>query len=110
MGIVRSIIGFIITTFLLAALYGFGCTAMAFIRGEHDPEATGHYAAAHVYGLVGAVDNEVKSNEARGPSPSLAHQIAAPYALTADVAALLSGKLVNAIASIFRTVDEKAKG
>ena len=107
MGLASHIVSFIITTFLIAALYGFGCATMAFVKGERDPVAIGHDAAAHVHGLFGAVNNEVKSDGAYGLPPSLIQQVAAPYAATADVTALLGGKFVEAVISAFHTIDEK---
>lgn len=105
--IVGRIIGVIVTTFVIAIVYGLFLTTRDFIRPGYDPEVSGHHAADNVYGLFGAVSDEVKRNENEQPTTaymSVAHKIAMPYALTADLSALLGGKLEVFIGSFISTL------
>lgn len=97
------ILGLIFTTFLLAALYGLFCTTADFMNPNYDPVASGRRAASAVYGLFGEVSTEIERNDSNA-SPktiSIAHRIAEPYAVTADLAALLGGKLELGLSSLF---------
>jgi len=91
--VLNSIIGFIFTTFALATLYGIFCGTMNVIDGVNDPVAAGRHAASGVYSLFGDVSEEMQRNDIGNNTESVAHRIARPYAATADIMALLTGKL-----------------
>jgi hypothetical protein len=97
------ILGVIFTTFLIAALYGLFCTTADFMSTKYDPVASGRRAAGGVYGLFGVVSEEIEHNDpnASPKTVSVAKRIASPYAVTADVTALLGGKLELAASSFF---------
>ena len=103
------IIGVIVTTFLLAALYGFFVTTMDFLDSRaYDPVASGHYAAGKVYGLFGVVSEEIDNNAPHnnGRLPSVARKIAAPYAIVADLTAIFAGKFEIFVLSFFHTAEK----
>jgi hypothetical protein len=104
------IIGVIIATFMIAAFYGLFCTAMDFMGSNYQPVHSGHRAAAGVYGLFGVVSEEIQNNEPHETSnlTSIARKIAAPYAVTADLSAILGGKLILACDSFFHAAEHKA--
>jgi hypothetical protein len=97
------ILGVIFTTFLVAALYGLFCTTVDFMNPKYDPVASGRRAAHSVYGLFGVVSEEIEHNDPQA-SPrtvTIAERIATPYAVTADLAGLLGGKLELGLSSLF---------
>lgn len=101
--VVGRVLGIIFTTFLFAALYGLFCTTADFMSDNYDPVVSGRRAASAVYGLFGEVSTEIERNDANA-SPktvSIAHRIAQPYAVTADLAALLGGKLEIGASHLF---------
>ncbi len=92
------IISFIIMTFVVAICYGFFLTTENFMRPNFDPVTSGHQAADNVYNLFGLINNEVKRNDSAAPAlqphhATIAYKIARPYAVTADLSAILGGKL-----------------
>ncbi len=97
------VLGIIFTTFLLAALYGLFCTTVDFMNANYDPVASGRRAAHSVYGLFGVVSEEIEHNDvnASPKTVSVAERIAAPYAVTADISALLGGKLEIGASKVF---------
>ena len=103
------IIGVIITTFMIAIVYGFYCGTMDFLTSRPDPVQSGHHAAGGVYGLFGVVSDEIKNNDARATShvSTVGRKIAMPYAVTADLSAILTGKLELAITSVFHVAEKK---
>jgi hypothetical protein len=110
MGLLRSIISLIITTFMIAAIYGLFCTTVdLFSKSNYDPVMSGRRAAGSIYGLFGVVTEEVNRNDANEPphfKESIAQKIAAPYAVTADVVALLGGKLERGVVGLFDHAEE----
>ncbi len=104
------IIGIIVTTFIIAMLYGFFVTTMDFLGTGYDPVASGHRAAHNVYGLFGVVSEEIENNSTHPTSKleTVMRKIAAPYAVTADLTAILTGKLEIGIASFFHAAETKA--
>jgi hypothetical protein len=91
-------------TFVVAICYGLFFTTMNFMGPNYDPVASGHQAAANVYGLFGLVSNEVKQNEGESADAqphhhSIAYKIARPYAITVDLSAILGGKAEISLSS-----------
>jgi len=79
------------------------------MQPNFDPVASGHQAAADVYGLFGTVNNEVKQNDGTAPAlqshhSTITYKLARPYAITADLSALLGGKLEVSISSFVHSV------
>lgn len=108
---IGSVIGFIVTTFLLAIIYGLYVTTVDFMGpSSYDPVASGRKAGAGVYSLFGVTAEEIEHQapQASPKTSSVAHRIAVPYAVTADLSALLGGKLEIGIAHIFRGVEKVA--
>jgi len=101
--VLARIIGLIITTFVIAIIYGLCLTTMDyFTKPNYTPVASGHHAADTIFGLFGTVSDEIKRNEDDHPhATSVAYKIARPYAITADLAAVLGGKLEVNIGSLF---------
>ncbi len=106
------ILGIILMTFVIAALYGFAGTTMDFLKTGYDPVASGQRVSNNIYGLFGVVGQEVKRDEVKADeSPrwndGIAKKIASPYAVTADVAAVICGKLEVGLFSFFASLDHK---
>lgn len=101
--IVGRILGIIFTTFLIAALYGLFITTVDFMNAGFDPVKSAHRAASGVYSLFGDVSEEIERNDANASAKtvSVAHRISTPYAITADISALLGGKLELLASSLF---------
>jgi hypothetical protein len=101
------IISFIITTFLIAALYGLFVTTMDFMRPNYDPVASGHRAAGNIYGLFGTVNDEVKRNDPNAPArnTTITYKLAMPYAVTADLSAIFGGKIEVGVSSFFHAAQ-----
>ncbi len=98
----------IFATFLIAFLYGFVLTTMDFIEPNYNPVATGHRAADNIYSLFGTVNHEVKQTADKPEtvhSVTVAHKIARPYAVTADLSAILGGKMEIGLSSMIRTAQ-----
>ena len=111
--VANSILGFVFTTFALAALYGIFCGTMNVIDGANDPVGAGRHAARGVYRLFGDVSEEIERNDiGAGKTESVAHRIARPYAATADIMALLTAKFevgaVNLVHGTAKRVDKAA--
>lgn len=96
------VLGVIISTFVVAIVYGLFLTTMDFYHPNYSPVASGHRAAANIYGLFGTVSDEVKHNDAGEPAQvtSIARKIAMPYAIVADLSAIFGGKLEMGFASL----------
>jgi len=110
MSILRSILGLIILSFCVAVIYGVGCATVDFLNDRKDPVQSGRHAAATIYGLFGVVTEEAKRNDAEAPqtpTSSAVQKIATPYAVTADISALLCGKLENSLRSTTETIETK---
>lgn len=101
--IVGRLLGLVFTTFLIAALYGLFIATADFMNAGFDPVKSAHRADAGVYHLFGDVSEEIERNDvnATPKTVSTAHRIAKPYAVTADVSALLGGKLELLASSAF---------
>ena len=101
------IVGFIVMTFVIAAIYGLFLTTEDFMGPNYNPETSGHKAAENVYGLFGTVSEEIKKDDVNEPARavSIAHKIAMPYAVTADLSALLGGKVEAGLSSFFHAAD-----
>jgi len=97
------IVGLIVTTFMVAIIYGLFVATMDFMshRPDYSPVASGHRAADTIYGLFGTMNTEIKNNEGEAPSrgSGVAYKIAMPYAVTADLSAILGGKIESGIAA-----------
>jgi len=103
------IIGIIVMTFMIAIFYGLFLTTENFLQPDFNPVATGHQAANNIYGLFGTISNEIKQNEPRGGHDmAVAHKLAMPYAVTADLSAILGGKLEVSLASLFHQASTDA--
>ena len=97
------IIGLIVMTFMVAIFYGLFLTTMDFMAPNYNPITSGHRAADNIYGLFGTVATEIKNNDgsASDHGTSVTHKIAMPYAVTADLSAILGGKLEVKVSSLF---------
>lgn len=111
------ILSFIVTTFLVALVYGSFCATEDFFNASGDPVGSGRRAAGNIYNLFGVVTEEASRADANAAPPDagksggslIARKIAAPYAATADVAAIISGKAEHSLSSFFHTVNDKAQ-
>ena len=106
--LIYRVIGVIFTTFFIAFLYGFVLTTMDFIEPNYNPVVTGHRAADNIYGLFGTVNHEVKQTAEKPEtthSVTVAHKIARPFAVTADLSAILGGKMEMGISSMIHTAE-----
>ena len=109
-GILGRIVGTIIGTFVVAMLFGFVLTTIDFSEPDYSPETSGHRAANKVYGLFGTVSDEIKRNDRDEPAraQTILQKIAMPYALTADLSAILAGKLEVGAEKVFRDFERRA--
>jgi hypothetical protein len=107
--LVSRIAGVIITTFIIASMYGLALTTTDFVRSGYNPEASGHKAADHVYGIFNTVSNEIQRNETEKPVQVVTalHRVAVPYAVTADLSAIFAGKLEIGVSSFFHAIDKR---
>jgi len=105
------IIGFILSTFFIAILYGLCLTTLDFFGPHYDPVSSGHRAANTIYGLFGTAAEEIQRNEAEpnAHSTSVAYKIARPYAITADLSAIFGGKIEVGINSLLHTAENRAQ-
>lgn len=103
--------GVVFFTFMVAMAYGLFLTTRDFMftNPSFDPVASGHHAAANVYQLFGTVSGEIQRNdEHESPkATSIMHKIAIPYAVTADLTAILGGELEAGIRSFFRSTESQ---
>jgi len=76
----------------------------------NSPEASGHRAADKVYGLFGTVSEEIKRNEHDEPTraETILQKIAMPYALTADLSAIFTGKIEAGAASLVHDLSHRS--
>ncbi len=103
MDVLGRIIGFIVVTFLVAFLYGFLCATVDCMRSSCEPVSSGRRAAENIYNLFGTVSEEARKNDAASdahPADSTMRKIASPYAVTADVTAILTGKIEAGISAM----------
>jgi hypothetical protein len=102
------ILGIIVMTFMVAVIYGLFLTTMDFMGSPtYNPVNSGHEAANNIYGLFGTMTTEVRRNEgdAEAHNPTIAHKIAMPYAVTADLSAILGGKIEVGLSSLFHAAE-----
>ncbi len=101
------IIGLIVTTFIIAMIYGIFVATVDFTgldaKIAYDPVISGHRAAKNVYALFGTANNEIKQNEGEAPQRGngIAHKVAMPYAVTADLSAIVGGKVEVGMSTLF---------
>lgn len=107
--LVSRVAGIIMTTFLIASLYGLALTTSDFVRSGYNPETSGHRAADHVYGIFNTVSNEIQRGETEKPVEVVAalHKVAVPYAVTADLSAIFAGKLEVGVSSFLHSIDKR---
>ena len=110
--VLSRILGVIVTTFVIALFYGLLLTTEDLFRPHYNPVSSGHRAAENVYGLFGTVSEEIKRNDASEPVrlTSIAHRIAMPYAITADLSAIFGGRIEAGVLDLFnRALGHKAR-
>ena len=109
-GIISRLLGLVLATFLIAVIYGLFLTTVDFMKPGYNPVTSGHRAAQGVYGVFGTVDNEIRNND-EGESKhttSVLRKIAKPYAIAADLSAILGGKIELVVSSLFHRTVNKA--
>jgi hypothetical protein len=102
------LLSLVITTFMIAVIYGLFQTTMDFLRPNYDPVAAGHHAANGVYSLFGGVDDAVSPHtRSAARTASITHKVAVPYAVTANLSAFFGGKLEVGMENLFHAAQNR---